>query len=125
MASIILGSRGRCLRIDLDRRMQAQMMDAALVGLSHFKPPAAGVEQYLADLRHMACEDGGEAAQRVDILVDLGEPRVDRLADIVEFGARIGFPTAAGAGNDQRFGFVVVFMLHSVVGTANRGPNDR
>src|SRR3546814_4336817 len=67
-------------------------MDAAFVGLGHLDAPAAGVEQDFADLRDMAGQHRGEAADGIDILLDLGQPRVDRLADVVEFGARVRLP---------------------------------
>ena len=64
-------------------------MDTALVGLGYFDTPPARMQQDFANLGNMAREHGGETAQRVDIFVDLGKPRVDRLADVDQLGARI------------------------------------
>src|SRR3546814_5049987 len=90
----LLAAIGRGFEVDLDRGVKAEVVDAAFVGLGHLDAPAARVEQDLADPGHMAGEHRGETADGVDILLDLGEPRVDDLADIVEFGARVGFPAA-------------------------------
>ena len=86
-------------------------MDAALVGLGHLDPPAAGVEQYLANLRDVPRQHRGKTAERVDIFVNLGKPRVDRFTDIVQLGARVGVPAAVVAGREQRGGLVVMLVL--------------
>src|SRR3546814_14934263 len=59
----------------------------------------------------MAGEHRGETADGVDILLDLGEPRVDDLADIVEFGARVGFPAAVLARREEAGRLVVMPVL--------------
>src|SRR3546814_4369784 len=59
----------------------------------------------------MPREHRGEPAQCVDILVDIGQPGLDRLADIVELGARIGVPAAIFTGDAQRFGLVIMLIL--------------
>ena len=65
------------------RGVEAEAVDAAFVGFGDFELPAARMIDALADLRDMACEQGGEATQRVDIAIDLGEPRVDQFGGIL------------------------------------------
>src|SRR3546814_10519791 len=65
----------------------------------------------LALLRHAAGEQEGEAAQGVDILLDIAEPRVDRLGDFVEFGAGVGVPDAVLHRDQHAGGFLVMLVL--------------
>ncbi len=64
-----------------------------------------------ADLRDMACEQRGEAAQRVDIAIDLGEPRVDQFGGVLELGARVDVPGAAVDRRHQHLRRVVMLVL--------------
>src|SRR5690606_36062946 len=100
----------RGLKVDLERRVETQVMDAAFICLGHLDPPAARVDKDFADLWHMTRQDRGEAANGVDILLDLGKPRVDRLADIIELGARVSLPAAIFARRKERDGLVVMLV---------------
>ena len=70
--------------------MEAEAGDAAAVGFQRFEAPAAGMGDAFANGEHAAGEDEGEAAERVDILLDDREAGIDRLADLVEFDAGVG-----------------------------------
>src|SRR3546814_20134559 len=89
VASEFVAAVRRGFEVDLDRSVEAEVMDAAFVGLGHLEAPAAGVEQDFADLRDMAGQHRGEAADGIDLLLDLDQPRVDRLAEVVEFTPRV------------------------------------
>ena len=67
--------------------------------------------QHLAGLGHAAGEHEGEAAQRVDILLDRAEPGVDRLGDVVELGAGVGLPAAVLERDQQALGLLVMLVL--------------
>src|SRR3546814_17773474 len=47
----------------------------------------------------------------IDILLDLGQPRVDRLADVVEFGARVRLPATVFTRCEEDGRFVVMLIL--------------
>ena len=70
-----------------------------------------GCVQRLAGDRDPAGQDEGEAAERVDILLDRAEPRVDRLGDILKFGAGIGLPAAVLDPDQQAGQFLVMLVL--------------
>src|SRR3546814_18901788 len=92
VASEFVAAVRRGFEVDLDRSVEAEVLDAAFVGLGHLDAPAAGVEQDFADLRDMAGQHRGAAADGIDILLDLGQPRADRLAALVAFGAPVSPP---------------------------------
>ena len=75
-------------------RVQPQAGHPAGVAFNDFEPPAGGMLQHLAGPRYSAGEHEGEAAERIDILLDQAEPFVDRLGDVLELGAGVGLPQA-------------------------------
>src|SRR3546814_5447638 len=91
--------------------VEPQAVDPPGVAVRHLKSPAARMFHDLALLRHAAGEQEGEAAQGVDILLDIAEPRVDRLGDFVEFGAGVGVPDAVLHRDQHAGGFLVMLVL--------------
>ena len=96
------------------RRVQAQAGDPAAVAFGDLQPPAARMIEHVARLRNAAGEDEGEAAQRVDILLDQAEPFVDRLGDILQLGAGIGVPDSRGSTSTRRPGRLLVMLVLDV-----------
>ena len=62
-------------------------------------------------LRHVAGEHDGEAAERVDILLDRAEARVDRLGDVLELGAGVGVPDAVLERDQHARRLLVMLVL--------------
>ncbi len=75
--------------------MQPQAQHAPRIRRDHLERPAAVVDDGGADLGHMPRQHRGVSDDRVDVAIALGQPFVDRLADILELGARIDIPRAA------------------------------
>src|SRR3546814_10513562 len=74
-------------------RVQAQAADAASVAVQDFEFPAAlRMLDDLARFGNAARNHEGQAAQRVDILLDLRQLFVGLLGDILQFGAGVGLP---------------------------------
>src|SRR3546814_18145032 len=91
--------------------VEPQAVDPPGVAVRHLKSPAARMFHDLALLRHAAGEQEGEAAQGVDILLEIAEPRVDRPGDFVEFGAGVGVPDAVSHRDHHAGGFLVMPVL--------------
>src|SRR3546814_15352844 len=111
VASEFVAAVRRGFEVDLDRSVEAEVMDAAFVGLGHLDAPAAGVEQEFADLRDLAGPHRGEAADGIDILLALGQPRVDRLAHLVEYGAPVRLPAPAFTRSEGDGRFFAMLIL--------------
>src|SRR3546814_18392237 len=78
VASEFVAAVRRGFEVDLDRSVEAEVMDAAFVGLGHLDAPAAGVEQDFADLRDLAGQHPRAAAAGTHIPLAPGKPPVDR-----------------------------------------------
>ena len=71
--------------------MKPQATDATAVAGGDFQFPAAfGMLQYFAHFGNAAGEHESEAAERVDILLDVAKSRVDFPRDIVQLGGAGG-----------------------------------
>ncbi len=86
-------------------------MDTAFIRLGDLDPPAAGVVDTGTDLGHLARQYGGQAAQRIDIVLGFFQRRVDRTADLFQADARIGVPGPAVERHEQRLRRVVMLVL--------------
>ena len=68
--------------------------------------------QHRADRRHPLGQHERQAAERVDCLLDFGNPRVaDRLGDVLELGAGIGVPHALADRHEELDRRLVVLVL--------------
>ena len=76
------------------------------------RQPLCLVQQHLADIRHLSGDHERQPAQRIDIFVDQRQLRVDGFGQIVQFGARVGFPQVGGHLHEQQLGFVVMLVFY-------------
>lgn len=72
--------------------MQTQTGNMLFVARNHFQSPAAGMIENGPDRRHGLGQQEGQAAQRIDVFLNLGQAAVDRISHIVQLGPGIGFP---------------------------------
>jgi hypothetical protein len=73
-------------------------------------PPAARVLEHVPGRGHLLGEDEGEAAQRIDRFLDLGERGSMRLGDVLQLGAGVGVPHAV-AERDEQFDRGLVMLV--------------
>ena len=84
--------------------------------------------EHAANRRHFACKHHGEAAQRVNVFFDQRQPGVDCLANIVKFGAGIGFPcvfTGLAQHGFARAGIAKSFQITNVFKQLSAHENVR
>ena len=101
-----------CSFADNLRHVEANAGDAAFVGFQYFQSPAAfWMHQDCAGGWDIACDDKGQSAKRIDILVNLGQFGVDGLGQIIQLGAGVGIPDSGFDFDEERFGFFVMLVF--------------
>src|SRR6185369_18089347 len=98
-------------RLGFARWMQSQPGNVAFVTCSYLKIPATGMSKNCPNGRNLSGQEEGQAPNGVDILLDLGQARVNPLAHIVELGPGIGLPGSVAQGNQQVRRRVVMLVL--------------
>ena len=69
------------------------------------------MHQHLADVGDLAGNDEGEATKCIDVFIHFRQLWVNRLSEIIQLCARVGFPQIGGHFHERQFRFVVMFVF--------------